>query len=197
MPTPSNSSGLPTVPIIALLALILFLGFFVAPRAFEFRAWPEPTRPAPVEEIVSRTAEPAIEVPVARVKTGGDAALAVRGRNPRRGSAAPAREGRSAAREPGRTRGNAARRSRGPRKSPSPSAPQVVVDETPVPEPDAPVGPPEQPAQLAEVPEQVLRPQAEQLVPEQTPEPLADTPLPSAESREYSDGRRGCDQPGD
>lgn len=189
MPTPSNSSGLPTVPIVALLALILFLGFALAPRAFEFRAWPELSRPGAVQEIVSRPAAPAIEVPVARVKTRDDDALAVRGRNSRRGSRAPAREGRAVTREPARPRAAAPRGSRGTRTTPpAPSNPVAVVEEGPVPEPIAPVNPPERPAQLAEVPvpEQVLRPAAERMAPEQTPEPLADLPLPYAESREHS-----------
>ena len=191
MPTPSNRSGIPTVPVVALLALILFLGLFVAPRAFEFRAWPEPARPGAVEEIVSRSAEPVVEVPVARVKTRRDDTLAVRGRNPRKAS--PSRSGRAGDREPARA-GRAGRRSRGSRSAPSAqSAPPSAVEEPPASEPVAPVNPPEQPAQLAEGPRsEVLRLAAEVAAPRgQAPAPLAEVPLVDVPFPSEGKGHKG------
>lgn len=175
MRTPSNRSGVPTLLVIAVPALILFLGFTLAPRAFEFRAWPEPSRPSVLDEIVARPAEPVMEVPVARVKTDGGDSLAAGGRNPRRGNSPreASLDSRGSARA-GRSSRGRSRRSRD--GGSSPSTPAVIIKETPAPQPAAPVTDPGQPAQLAEVPsnDQVMRPEPEELRPEQTPAPLRD-----------------------
>ncbi|HEX8743061.1 MAG TPA: hypothetical protein VF712_07995 [Thermoleophilaceae bacterium] len=205
MRTPSNRTGIPALPVILLVALILFLGLALAPRAFEFRAWPEVARNEPIEELVDRPAEQAVEVPVARVDTRGRGdALAVRGRNPR--GPAPARETRSGSLDAGAPRGASrrGRRSRGARPV-TPSEPALVVEETPAPAPDVPLPVPEQEAQLVEVPsgEQVLRPEPEQIAPESVPEPLATDAAPalvdSVATPDDDAGRRprrrgrGCD----
>lgn len=179
MRTPSNRSGVATLLVIAVPALILFLGFALAPRAFEFRAWPEPSRPGAVDEIVDAPAEPAVEVPVARVKTRRGGPLSVRGESSRRSG--PRAGGRLDARGSESRRGSrrsSARESREDRNSRDGGnvveGPVLVVEETPAPAPTAPA--PEQPAQLVEVPstEQVARPDAAPLLPEHTPAPLED-----------------------
>lgn len=176
MRTPSNRSGVPTLLVVAVPALILFLGFVLAPGAFEFRAWPEPSRPGAVDEIVEAPAERAVEVPVARVKTRRGGPLSVRGESPRRSG--PRAEGRANARGSESRRGSRRSSAREQRDGGSRDGgnvvegPVLVVEETP-----APVTPaPEQPAQLVEVPstEQVARPDAAPLLPEHTPAPLED-----------------------
>jgi hypothetical protein len=176
MRAPSNRSGIPTLPIALLLAVILFLGLALAPRAFEFRAWPEPARYGAVEEIVDRPAEGVTEVPVARVKTGARKApdaLAVRGRNPRRGE--PARDARARRDDGrGRSRSRSRRSGRTGRDGRGADAPAVVVEQPPAQEPAPPASAPEQPAQLAEAPQgdQVRRNDVAQLAEETLPEPL-------------------------
>lgn len=177
MRAPSNRSGVPATFVILLLALILFLGLALAPRAFEFRAWPEPSRHGAIQEIVERPADQVTEVPVARVKTRADKApdaLAVRGRNPRKESRARhARGGRREGRAgTGSRRGRSGRGAKGGDRGSS--APTVVVEQPAAPQPDLPEPAPEQPAQLAEVPqsEPVRRPDATEVLPEQLPTPL-------------------------
>jgi hypothetical protein len=169
MTPPSNQSGIPSLPVVGLLAVILFLGLVLAPRAFEFRAWPEFARPDAVEAVVDR---PLPEVP--RIEVAG-----VRASEARRGGTRNAvASGRSRARSPeraterrarrtGATRGGSSRRDgrryeprRNSGELPAEDSPEVVVE---VPGPAAPSAPaPEQPAQLAEVPpaDTVLRPEA-------------------------------------
>jgi hypothetical protein len=186
MRAPSNRSGIPAVPVALLLGVILFVGLALAPRAFEFDAWPELSRQNAVEEIVARPAEQVIEVPVARVdarkRSRGSDALAVRGRNVRKG--APAREARDARGE--------ARTPRGGRGRTAPSVPPVVVEDPPAEAPEAAELPPEQPAQLAEGPTAgVLRPEAEALPVEERPAPLRDL---LRDTRGHGDG--GPSSPG-
>jgi hypothetical protein len=195
MRAPSNRSGIPTLPIVGLLGLILFLGFALAPAAFEFRAWPEPSRPVAIEEIVARPAQPVTEVPVVvRAKSKRADSLGVRGRSPRRPSEARL-DSRGSATRGGSTRGH----SRDARKGDgapavAPDDVVVVVEETPAPEPVAPVGEPEQPAQLAEVPssDHVMRPEAEALPPAKTPEPLR-----SYDAQQYDREAGECDYAGE
>jgi hypothetical protein len=198
MRTPSNRSGIPTVPVVALLGLILFLGLALAPAAFKFRTWPVPTRPDVLEEIVARPDERVVESPAAaRVKSARDESLAARGSNGRgRASGTHAElDARGAAREPraarrGRSAGSdRSRRSRGNRADDA-----VLVVEVPAsPAPPAPVDDPEQPAQLVEVPpaDAVMRPEPEPVVPEQTPAPLAPydpDSVPAPKGRRSDDG---------
>jgi hypothetical protein len=196
MRAPSNRNGIPTIRIVLLLAVILFLGLALAPRAFEFNAWPEPARHGAVEELVDRTAEEVTEVPVARVKTGtrkAPDALAVRGRNPRKSESARevrARDGRGRSRSRGRRSGRAGRGS---------DAPAVVVEQPSAPQPEAPAPAPAQPAQLAEAPqgEQVLRNDVAQVAEENLPEPLRhDGSRPQrdrSESHGFGGDERGSD----
>jgi hypothetical protein len=181
MPTPSNRSGIPAVPVVALLGLILFLGFALGPAAFEFRAWPVTAGPGVVEEIVARPDERVVEsTAVARVKGARDESLDARGRNRRPGASArrseldargAARDSRAARRgRSGGPDGSSRSQARGNRDGDA-----VLVVEVPAsPEPVAPVTQPEQPAQLAEVPpaDSVMRPEPEALLPEATPVPL-------------------------
>ncbi|MEA2472497.1 MAG: hypothetical protein QOE06_412, partial [Thermoleophilaceae bacterium] len=87
MATPSNRTGIATLPMVVLVVVILFLGFVVAPRAFEFRAWPQPSRHDAIEAVVERPTPEAIEVRVARVnpRASTHGVLAVRGTNHRAG----------------------------------------------------------------------------------------------------------------
>ncbi|MDQ3935749.1 MAG: hypothetical protein M3340_14085, partial [Actinomycetota bacterium] len=66
MTTPRNRTSL-GLPVIGLLAVILFLGLILAPRAFQFRAWPEPARQIATEAMVQAPAEDAAEIHVAGV----------------------------------------------------------------------------------------------------------------------------------
>ena len=174
MTTPSNPSGIPSLPVVALLAVILFLGLALAPRAFEFRAWPEFVRPAAVEEVVDR---PLPEVP--RIEVAGvQAADTRRGARGSRHAVVDARgrggDAERAAEREGRRAERARRRassrrggSRGGSGQTQAQTPEFVVE---VPAP-APAAPPSAPAaQPAEVPPQgtVLRPEAP-AVPEQAP----------------------------
>jgi hypothetical protein len=191
MPAPSNRTGIPATLVVLLLAAILLAGFVVGPRVFEFDAWPQPSRQDRVEEVVARSADEATEVPIVRVRRdprsrGRDDAVSVRGRNGRRrgGSDRPELSVRSdGAREaaPHRDGGRAgARGGSGGAPTETPAPDVVIVEDAPPARPDAPVGEPEQPTQLAELAEPqapVLRPDAEQ-VPE--------TPLPAPDERDES-----------
>lgn len=190
MPAPSNRSGIPTAPVIILVAVILFLGLSLGPRTFEFRAWPEASRQGAIEALVDRPAEPATEVPVATasVRKRKPESLDVRGRNPRKqGDAREARAGRREAR-----RSAASRRGRSDR---TPTVPPVVVESPPAAPTKTPEPAPEQPAQLVEAPptEQVLRPDADELPPEQRPASLRDLPYTSRGRGDDDRGGRGDD----
>jgi hypothetical protein len=197
MRAPSNRSGIPTIRIALLLAVILFLGLALAPSAFEFDAWPEPASHDAVEELVDRPAEGVTEIPVARVKTGSRKApnaLAVRGRNPRKGESARearARDGRGRTRSRGRRSGRAGRGS---------DAPDAVVEQPPDPQPEPPAPAPEQSAQLAEAPvgERVLRNDVAQVAEENLPEPLRhEGSRPQRELGSESHGFGGGEQSSD
>jgi hypothetical protein len=163
MPTPSNPSGIPSLPVAGLLAVILFLGLALAPRAFEFRAWPEPTRHAAIEEVVDRPVAPVTEVQVAGVtaessrREPGATERVERKRRPERRSA---RVSKVVPTPPQAREGSSGYHSR-----PAPAAPAKpeIVVETPAPPKDVEEQPPAQPAQLAERPpvDQVLRPEPE------------------------------------
>jgi hypothetical protein len=168
MTTPSNPSGIPSLPVVGLLAVILFLGLALAPRAFEFRAWPEQSRQYAAEEVVDRPRPEATPIEVAGVHASDsrrERALDVRGE---RSSRAPVRADE---RRPSRGSRRAETRPRGGRSgrpAPAPAVPDVVI-ETPAPSRPEPAAPaPEQPAQLAEAPsnDQVLRPEAPEVAPE-------------------------------
>ncbi|HEX8051939.1 MAG TPA: hypothetical protein VF517_03040 [Thermoleophilaceae bacterium] len=150
--------------------MILFLGLALAPRAFEFRAWPEPSRHEAVEEVVDRPVAPVAEVHVAGVtarssrREPGGSVRVERRRRPER---APARTPKAAPSRAG-SRDNAAGRS-GRTAPVAPQAPEIVV-ETPAP-PAEVEEPPAQPAQLADrAPvDPVLRPEPEAIVEEGSP----------------------------
>ncbi len=184
MTTPSNPSGIPSLPVVGLLAVILFLGLALAPRAFEFRTWPEQSRPYAIEEVVDRPRPEATPIEVAGVHDSSarrERPLDVAGERakPKRVRADERRTAR------GSRRAERGRRGRG-RQAPTPAVPDVVI-ETPAPSEPAPVpAAPEEPAQLAEAPsnDQVLRPEA----PEATPQ------IPDFEvvDRGDADEREGC-----
>ena len=171
MRTPSNAAGAHGLSVVLLLAVILFVGLALVPRAFEFRAWPQPARQDVAEEVVARSAAAATEVPVVRVRSakrpGRSDALAVRGRKSRRrGSDGGALAVRS-------DRGSQASRVEAPSDGGTPGQgagvpPVVVVEETPAPQPLAPVDEPDRSAQLAEIPEPdlVLRAGADRYAPQ-------------------------------
>jgi hypothetical protein len=162
MTTPSKRTGIQGAHVVLLLALILFLGLALAPRTFEFRAWPEAARQDAIEEVVDR---PVREVEVAGVERTA--------REARQGRP-PAAEGSSRGRRRA-ARGAAprerARSGRSSRRRPAPEAPAAApdapVEEAPPAETPAPEEPaPQQPAQLAEAPsaDVVLRPEVEEQV---------------------------------
>ena len=164
MTTPSNPSGIPSLPVVGLLAVILFLGLALAPRAFEFRAWPEPPRQYATEEVVDRPAQDATPIEVAGVQRSRPAPDSSAAKAERPGRKRSRAEDRSARRS---SRGSGSARRRGGR-APDPVVPDVVI-ESPTPAPPIPApAAPEEPAQLAEVPptEQVLRPGAPEVAPE-------------------------------
>jgi hypothetical protein len=176
MATPSNRTGIATLPMVVLVVVILFLGFVVAPRAFEFRAWPQPSRHDAIEAVVERPAPEAIEVRVARVnpRASTHGVLAVRGTNHRAGSASAARVDRTSAVVAGRgpSRGRPGRRAHA-------AAPSLAAAPAPTAAPQAPAAAPDKPAQLAGVPSSgppVLRPDAGSL-------PAADVPAPLGHER--------------
>jgi len=163
MRTPSNRTGVPGVPVVVLLALILFLGLALSPRAFEFRGWPEPARNDAIEEVVARPVPeaPRIEVAGLRPEVGdddpGQPSTARRSSLDRRRTEVAHTPRRSARRDRSGRRGRPDR---------SAAAPDAAVD-TPA-APSAQPGPdPQEPAQVAEVPatDTVLRPDPERYVP--------------------------------
>ena len=184
MRAPSNRSGISGTLLGASLATILFAGFALGPKAFEFKAWPEPARNYSVEDVVARSSDEVTEVPIVRVR---------RSERPRRGDAVGVR-GRNSGGH-GSPRGDlnvrsdrpADRASRGRPADPhTPSAPEptapIDVVEMPAPaEPTAPVPEPDTPAQLAEVavPAPVLRLEAEEFAMESRTEPRGEADLES------------------
>lgn len=184
MPAPSNRTGIPAALVVALLAVVLLVGFGLGPHAFEFDAWPQPSREDKVEEVVARSAEEATEVPVVRVRDGErrrarEETLAVRGRDARRrgGPGRPELSVRSGgARDEARRGQRYAGRGRGDKPAGETATPVpdvVIVPDAPAPVPDVPVVEPEEPTRLAELaePQSVLRPDAEA-------EPAAPLPKP-------------------
>jgi hypothetical protein len=176
------------------LALILFLGLALAPRAFEFRAWPEQSRQYATEQVVDRPRAEVVEVAGVRESS----------RRPERArEATRERAGRDAVRVDERRaerrppRGAPSRR--GDRRAPTapaPGTPDVVI-ETPAPAPPepAPVAP-EAPAQLAEVPpsDQVLRPDVPEVPPTAPAEPGFEVVDLSSGAPDV-DGRKACGRP--
>jgi hypothetical protein len=170
-------------------------GFGLGPRAFEFRAWPQPTYDGTVADVVARSADEAAEVPVVAVRRPEragtrDGALAVRGRDARRrgGPARPELSVRSESRR-GESRGRRGRgRGRGDAAEATTPVPDVViVPDAPTPvAPDAPPSESEEPAQLAELAEPqsqpVMRPDAGD---------LSDTPQHRARDHDGEVGTAG------
>lgn len=199
MTPPSKRSGFPSLHFLLLLALMLFLGLALAPKTFEFRAWPEPARSVAIEEVVDRPVPAATEIEVASVrerdreKAPERDSTADRGSSERRsGETAEVREDRARPDRGGRER---------KRDAEAPGPVEVVEEEPPA--PDAPpVAEPaaDQPAQLAEVPstDPFLRPEADEHVP---PAPA----VPSFEADRETEGEldvrsllghRDCDHRG-
>jgi hypothetical protein len=171
MTTPSKRTGIPSASVVVLLAVILFLGLALAPKTFEFDAWPEPTRQEAIEEVVDRPVSLATEGEVTGLRRATGAARRAR---------AFARDGRPRERRTPETAGPRERArsggSSGRGRAPGPAAPSArpaeVVEHVPAPDAPAPEQPaPEQNAQLAEIPpaDTVLRPDVEEAAPEQPP----------------------------
>jgi hypothetical protein len=184
MATPSNRTAVASLPMVVLVALILFIGLVLGPRAFEFRAWPEFSRHDAVEAIVDRPAPEVIEVRVARPEAGRHSsdALAVRGTRARGGRARGASADRSA------TLDARAIRRGGPRPpADRHHASPPVVAESPAPAPVVPSPAPEQPAQLAAgpAPDPVLR---------RVVSPPSPSDLPGALDDERSSDEGGSDE---
>jgi hypothetical protein len=166
--TPSNPSVIPSLPVVGLLAVILFLGLALAPRAFQFRAWPEPPRQYASEQVVDRPVSDAPRIEVAGVEARGTRAER-RGVEPVAGAERAAGRGRDEHSRAGDSKRAGSGRRGGHSSAPeaAPAVPDVVM-EVPAPAQPVPVTPvPEEPAQLAEVPsaDQVLRPDAPVVVP--------------------------------
>ena len=175
VPAPSKRNAFPSLHFAALIALILFLGLALLPKAFEFRAWPVPSRHAAIEEVVDRPVPLATEVRVAGVHASSDEE-----RGGARGAAGEPRPGARRADETERVngrsrrggpRGSSVREERSRRsESPAPGVVEVPED-APLGDPPADEPAPEQPAKLAEVPQSdpVMRPEVGRYVPPAAP----------------------------
>lgn len=197
MTTPSNPSGIPSLPVVGLLAVILFLGLALAPRAFEFRAWPEQSRQYATEEVVDRPLSDAPVVEVAGVERSHSRSAHADRVKGERADHTPARVDESRVDRGSKRAASSRRGDRRPNRAPDPVVPDVVI-ETPAPaQPDPAPVVPQEPAQLAEVPstDQVLRPDAPEVTPEAPAAPAFEVVDLEVVDQVLDEGER-CDEHG-